>query len=190
MIRKVLFLSLTRPPMRTFSLLLATLLFTPSALAQDYAIDRGSFVLAGSFDFSSTTNSRDDDRSTLLSVSPGLSYFVTSSLAIGAGLGVNRFSQDDLTSTSLSAGPRVAYYLGGPTSTVFPFAAAGVNYTDAEHLSIVAADLAAGAAVMLARNVGLNLEAFFRTSSYSREVGSDFSQDTFGLRGGVTVFVF
>lgn len=176
--------------MRYFTLVLAAFFLVPSTRAQDYAIDKGSFLVSGSLNFSSSGSGRDDNRSTVLSINPDFSYFVTSGLAIGASASVSRFSSGDDSATSFGVGPRIAYYFGGPTSTLFPFVSAGVNYSDTEGLSALGADLAAGAVIMIARNVGLNGEAFYQTARFSRDDGSEFSRNSFGIRGGVTVFVF
>jgi hypothetical protein len=179
--------------MRILSLLLATLLFAPNTLAQDYAIDKGSYLLGGSFQLDSSGDSRDDDddRRTLLSIGSGVSYFIVPGLALGANAQFSRFSEGGSSSSSFSAGPQIAYYFGGPSSTFFPVVSGRADYGDFGDLSRVGADLAGGATFMAARNVGISAEAFYQTYRYSRDNNrGDFTHDSFGIRGGVTVFIF
>lgn len=172
--------------MRCFALFLVVLFLIPTAPAQEYATDKGSLLLAGSFGLTSYGERGGEGRSTLLSINPNISYFVIPGLALGADLGIFTFFEGGFSSTSLSVGPKLAYFFGGPTSTTRPFLASALTYGRYSGSdSVLGADVSGGALFMLTRSVGITTEAFYQTFSYS----DDDSSNSFGLRGGVTVFV-
>lgn len=187
----------TRFTVNRFLLLLVALLIAPNVLAQSYAIDKGSYLLGGTVSFSSEGG--DDilyggERVSTLTLNPSFAYFVTSGLALGADVLYSSASSGGASITSLGLGPNLAYFFGGPTSSAYPFISAGIAYTSTDvgvTLSGFGADVSGGVTFMVARNVGLTAEAFFQTSSLSAdELDDSFGMNTFGLRGGVTAFIF
>ncbi len=183
--------------MRYFPILLTALLLAPSALAQSYPIDQGSYLLGGTASFTSQGDDDDDgERLTTFELSPSFSYFVTPGLAVGAEMFYISNEFLGRSSTSTGIGPQLAYFFGGPSSKSYPFVAAGVSYTSMKFsttYSGFSADLSGGMVFMVARNVGLTAEAFYRTLSLSgdNDFGDDdFSTNAIGIRGAVTAFIF
>lgn len=195
MVWKVLFLSLTRRPMRYLPLVLATFLLVPSALAQDYAIDKGSYLLDGALSFSSQGGDGTGDRASSFTVSPAFAYFVSPGLALGGSLGFQRSSQGESSASLIRVGPNLSYYFGQPMSKTYPFVSAEVGYS---RLSADFGDssrsgsasgyqlgVSGGLSYMIARNVGLTGALFFQ-----RETIDSDSADAFGFQGSVTAFIF
>jgi hypothetical protein len=180
---------------RSLLALAALVLLATAASAQGYPTDKGSILLDGAISFTSQGFEDVDERATNINVNPSLGYFIMPGLAIGAEVLLDKTSFDELSSTSLGVGPFVAYFFGGPASRTYPFISAGVNYvsnsTEGVDTSGLGAEVAAGAAFMVARNAALTASAFAQFSSFSA-VGSDesFGSNTFGVRGGVAVFIF
>ncbi len=170
----------------------------PSAFAQTYAIDKGSYLLGGTVSFTSTggdTLFDEDERLTEFSINPDLAYFVIPGLALGANVSYSRISERNFSFTTIGIGPSIAYYFGGPANKAYPFVAGSVLYASSDgDISGFGSELAGGVSYMIARNVGLTGEAFYRLSRLSGDVfpgvERDFDSNTFGLRGGVTAFIF
>ena len=179
--------------MHRFLHILFALLLTPAVLAQSYPVDKGSYLLGGTVSFTSEggdfVSVGSDDRRTTLSINPRFALFVTPGLALGAAVSYSRTSIADAAATSFGIGPELAYFFGDAASEIYPFLAAGVSYTSLDigsrSLSGFGVDFAGGVVFMVARNVGLTAEAFYQTSSLS-----ELDSDAFGIRGGVTAFIF
>lgn len=178
-----------------------------STRAQDYAIDQGSYRVGGSASFVSRGGDLyegfDDERQNTLLLNPSTQLFVAPGLAIGADALINRTSQGDVTVTTLSAGPSLAYFFGGPESTAYPFVSASPLFSlirseiDNEfddfgfEATGFGAQFSGGVAFLLARNVAFTAEGFYLTESLkSEEADESASGNTFGVQLGVTAFVF
>lgn len=179
-------------------LLFAVLAFasTCAASAQPaYAIDKGSFLVGGTAGFQSQGYEDVDGRQTTITLNPTAGTFIVPGLAIGGEAIITRTSFDDLSSSTLGIGPFLAYFFGGPDSGTFPYFSGGVSYvsndTEGTTLSGFGADVAAGVAIMLARNAAISLEGFAQFSSLSADgFEGSLGSNTFGARGGVSVFIY
>ena len=174
-------------------LLVATLCLglAPAVSAQaGFPVQRGSVSLGGTAGLSSQSTGG-DDRITVLALAPSALYFVADGLGIGGTVSYQGVHDGDEWGHFLGLGPRVAYYLGGPESRVYPYAQAGLFYTTSDQdIQSLGGDVAAGALVMLSRAVGLNAEAYYETQSVSFGGFQDQDRNAFGLRAGITAFVY
>jgi hypothetical protein len=191
--------------------LLAALLLAPTADAQTadapvYPVARGTSLLGGS---ASLVRS---DRTTTAFLAPRVGRFVADGLALSLDLGVTHSRSTFTTleadgfdlvevertfrSTGLGLGPTVAYYLGSPEASVYPFAEAGLSldyrfssgFEGADDDSFgVGGEVAAGVMVPVARNVGLRAQVFYQ--AYDVGGDSDFG-DLYGLSAGFTSFLY
>jgi len=99
-----------------------------SAFAAD-VFEKGNIDFSGSMSFTSSNGDlydvNDEGRSSFY-FGPSAGYFVMDNLSVGLGLGFNTSSQGDASSSGLSFGPRVNYYLNqmGPG---YPFAQLGIT---------------------------------------------------------------
>lgn len=172
-------------------------LFVPVAVlhAQTSALDRGSINIAGdaAFTSSGSASNGDDDRTTQLIIRPTAQYFVIPGLALGGEVVVAHTSRDNNSSTSIGAGPSVAYYFGRGERTVHPFVSASLtvlrtsfenDFTD-QSTSATAYRGSGGILLMLSRSVGITGELF-----YQGQNSEDFDRNTYGLAFGVSAFVF
>jgi hypothetical protein len=182
--------------------LLALILLAASAapaLAQTYAIDRGSIVLDGTVSYTSQGGdlyeSADGDRLNTALLNPSVMYFISPGLAIGGDLYVERISVSDASLTTLGIGPAISYYFGEPESTVYPFVSANVVYanlsSDFGDASGFGVAFGGGAAFMLSRAVGLVAEAEYMLESLEIDgVGESTDGNTFRLGLGIAAFLF
>ena len=183
----------------------------PAVSAQtDYATDSGSFIVGGSVIFTSFGGDNSQERVTLVSVNPILQYFVAPHLAVGGAFDVRHVSGSDLanraSTTTLGLGPRFGYYFGNSGWRVCPFLAGTVFVSrfiihelsvpqlgtlDPPDRTIVDVQPSGGAAFMIAKNVAITGEVFYRLNFTEFEGESDaVDANEFGLRFGVAAFVY
>lgn len=167
--------------------------------AQDFAIDKGAFVLDGTISFNSDGGELfenvDGDRANTVLLNPSVLYFVAPGLAIGGELYVENASQGDFSVTTIGVGPEVTYFFGGPESTVYPFIAAGVSYaslsSDFVDASGIGFGFGAGAAFMLTSSVAITAGGSYEISNLSVDQTNETqSGNTIRLELGVAAFLF
>jgi hypothetical protein len=186
------------------TVLLASILvgWTVPCQAQNYATDRGVWLIGGT---ARITNFRDigNDASTfVLDLNPRVGYFVVPGLALTANLEYGHFSQDDAAVSTYGIGPGVTYYFRHRGATLNPFLSGRTLYihrhVDADNVTAATNDsftwlVAGGAALFLARNVAVTGEVFYSHDHFSNDFG-DFSQsndsEEYGTQFGVSVHVF
>lgn len=175
-------------------------LATPSdLLAQDFAIDRGSVVIGGTVSYTSQGGelfeNTDGDRLNSLLLNPFALFFVTRGLGIGGDFFVQKASQGDQSVTTLGIGPSVAYFFGGPENTAFPFVSGGLEYANLSSTGFDASgfgfNFGAGVAFMVSRGVAVTTQASYEVLNLSvDQLDESFSGNGFGLRAGISAFLF
>ena len=190
--------------MKNFTLLFL-FLFAPTAtgLAQDYAVDAGSILLGGGVSFTSQGGDLytfGDSRANTLTFNPTTQYFVLPGIAAGGDVVLLRRSQGNVSTTSLSIGPVLSYYLGGPESNAYPFVSGSVLYTNSsvdfgdeniDSLSGLTYGVSGGLTLMLTPGVGIMGEVFYLIDRLNAdEEGASGSGNTFGLQVGIAAFIF
>ena len=167
--------------------------------AQDYATDRGSFILGGSASFTSQGGdlyeNLDGDRVTTLTVNPYLLYFISPGFGIGGEVILSRTTQGDDDATSVGVGPTLAYYFGDAESTIRPFVQAGASYVSLSGDFLDASGWGIGGggglAFMLSETVALTLEGVYEIQNISvDEFDEDVDGDEFRLEAGIAAFLF
>jgi hypothetical protein len=164
------------------------------------AISRGSLLIGGS---ASVTHSKNDAPPAVLSVvvSPDLLYFVKTRLAVGGQVGLSYSTSDTFSSTGWSLGPAVQYFFAEPTATMLPFVGAsfgiGRSTTSAGSgpdvtFTTTAYEGVGGIMWLLVPHVGVSGELFGRRSKFKSggPTTSENTQTVFGLRFGISAFVF
>jgi hypothetical protein len=171
-------------------------------------IARGSRLIGGSANVARVMIEEDDGtetRYTTMSVNPMLLWFIRDRLAIGGEVGLGRTVGKDFRSTSLRIGPAVRLFFAQPLAKTLPFLGAAVTFgsensrfgtTDLDG-SQEELELVAGATQMVARHVGLTGELFLGRVNTESDFDGDFGPfsseskvTTFGVRFGITAFVF
>jgi hypothetical protein len=175
----------------------------------DYAIDSGSFIVGCSVSSRASAETM-EDRGLLVSVNPILQYFVAPHLALGGAFDVRHVSGSDLenraATSTVGIGPRVGYYFGDSGWRVYPFLGGTVFVSrfiiheqsvpqlgtlDPPDRTIVDIQPSGGAAFMIAKNVAITGEVFYRLNFTEFEGESDaVDSNEFGLRFGVAAFVY
>jgi hypothetical protein len=170
--------------------------------AQDYPIDRGSLLLAGTASATGAKASGDESGTFSLDVNPRLAFFVTRGLAVNANLQLSHTSSSSFSGWQWGVGPGATYYFGGPSSRVYPFVTGRALFVrthsrwrdgdfDAES-SAVAWLAGGGVVLMLVKHVGVSGELFYQWTEYSQHADTSDSlrRQWYGLRIGVAAFVF
>lgn len=135
--------------------------FTSQAQSDGLTAAKGTNLIAGTFSFTSQGGDLfenfDGDRQSQITFAPSYMKFVMDKLAVGAGVGLTRFSSGDFSNTQFSVSPKVAYFFdaGNP---VIPYAGLSVGYInydgDADGLVFNL-----GGGIMLTRGaLGINFE--------------------------------
>jgi hypothetical protein len=174
---------------------LALFILLPACLfaQKGYAIDKGVMIVDGSAGFVSAGGDMwGDDRSTRLFLNPSLGFFVVPHLAIGATFDYMNWSDGDDSNSYFGFGPKVSYYFGDSDSKVYPFVAGSFFYFSWSDL-YTQNDLKfeGGAAFMIAKNVAITGNAFYRIESQKWETADESeSGNTFGVEFGVGIFIF
>jgi hypothetical protein len=177
-----------------------------TARAQSFAVDRGVWQIGGSASFSSSGGDS-GERTTALSLAPRLGFFVFPGLALGAMLPLHYVSESLGHSTGYGVGPELTYYFGRGSRRLYPYVGVSAllqwttqkySYPDdpttrTSTFRGQVYEANAGAAALLARNVAVTGEAFYedRHDRYSSTGStSRVARDSYGVRFGVTVFVY
>jgi hypothetical protein len=190
---------------------LGLLLIGAPAFAQERstAVSRGSWIISGSAGFSRSHDDLSDQTSTSISASPTALMFVASRFAIGGRLTGGYSKSGSFKSTSYGLGPSARYYLGDSASKWLSFLGASVfpqwgtskvsSVTNGvvTPVDVDATDLAMDASLGLTRllvtHVGVTGEAYYtriNRSSTSRGTTNDFNTNAFGVRFGLTAFLY
>jgi hypothetical protein len=163
-----------RVKMRNFSLIFLLLLLLSSVrlcAQESYAINKGSWSIGGFAGFTSSGSE------TLIEIQPFLSFFLIPNFSIGGTVHFERHSYDwYYSNTTLTIGPRLAYYFGDKSSNVYPFASVGFNTGELSELG-----LAGGVAFMIARNVAITSSAV---------IALEERENTFGVLIGISTFIY
>lgn len=179
---------------------LILLLALPTVVAaQDYATDRGSFILGGTASFQSQGGdlyeNTQGDRVNTLSLNPYMLYFISPGFGIGGELAVARATQGEDDVTAIGFGPAVAYYFGSSDATVRPFLEAHGGYqsvsTDVFDASGWFFGGGGGAAFMLSPSVALTLGGVYEIQNVSVDnFDGTVDGDEFRVEAGIAAFVF
>jgi hypothetical protein len=170
--------------------------FSPATLvAQQPAVDKGSYLIGGQASFSVQSRSEFDEDVTELTLMPYVQVFVSRGLAIGGELELARSSYDDLTLTRFGIGPAISYYFV-KSSPVQPFVRGSIRLARATSKSnsvdsdqnLFGYRLAGGMLVLLSDAVGLDVSLYYDRLQIRNS--TDFDLATFGLALGVSAFLF
>jgi outer membrane protein W len=188
-------------------LLLGLLLNSGTAFSAGLApIDKGNFIVRGQASFSSwggdLYEDSGGDRTTKISLTPGVDYFVMKGLAVGGALMYDRTSNDDYTDSTFGIGPEITYFFDigkNGKGAFYPYIGAAlfyeyykskietsdVNYDeDGSGYSIT---VGPGICYMLTDAVGLNAMINYQYDSIKLEDTTSGNKITLAL--GLTVFL-
>jgi hypothetical protein len=202
------FFKMMKPLLSLFTLC-ACFFFADPAAAQTGPFDPGSMIISGSFCLS--TREFDGTRVTSVGLAPGLNYFIKPGLAIGGSVSVSATFRENNTSTSLGLGPQLIYFFNAPSGPdvagiIVPFIEGSLFYnrstskvdtstltrtTNQDNFNAV---IGAGGMYMMNTAVGLFLKAeaaFSHTLNDDSDLTGDRddTMSTFGLTGGLTIFL-
>ena len=82
------------------------------ASGQESVIGKGSSMITGLASYTSTGSTYASDRSTILTISPSMDYFILNHFFVGGGLSYSNQSLESYKITGLSIGPEIGYAFG------------------------------------------------------------------------------
>ncbi len=129
--------------------------------AQDYAVDTRAVLVSGTGSFCSQGGDlyeADGDRLHTVSVTSSINYFLAPHIFAGGTLGFTHMSLGEDDYHTINLGPTLGYALGDAQSSMFPFFAAGVNYTSmGDEDTISGTDIRLGGGLILAPKTHLGV---------------------------------
>jgi len=172
--------------------------FVTNLCAQEYgpqyAVDKGSFMVAGSAGFASFGGDAygGGDRVTVISFRPSLVYFAIPNVGVGGQIEFERTSFADEDRTFYGIGPVLSYFIGNETSRILPhFAISFLWGKQTDSFSQTVVHLGAGGTYLLIPQVGISAEVFYQFENYSPEnAGQSASGNSAGVTLGISAFVF
>jgi len=169
------------------------------AFSQDYAVDKGGFILSGTGSFLSQGGDLYEDfegnRLSTFSLTSTVNYFVVRNVFIGAGLAYTRLSQGEDSLSTIGIGPTVGYAFGKAGSKSYPYVAAGINFysmgTDGETISGTNIFISAGMIFSIKKHLGLILEIGYNFQNLKHEDWAEsMSGNAFTISIGIAGLIF
>ncbi len=167
------------------------LLLATSAQAQtpQFAVDKGVFQIGATTNLTLAIQTVSGSSATSFTIAPTAGYFVIPNLVIGGTISLDVRSRSvgnsSSTATTFGIGPYGAYYFGDKSTSLYPLIGAAFLFQTSDGSNTIDIDFSGGINYMVAKNIGLNGVAFITIGP--RE-GATFL--TFGLRGGISAFVW
>jgi hypothetical protein len=175
-----------------------------SAQTPTSPIAKGSMLVGGSASLSLVDDDGGSDAVLSVSVLPNVLFFAANRFAIGGQLGLTYSSSDDFSATGWALGPAFRYFIAEPSAKTLPFV--GASFTIGRttisagtgpnvNLSTTGFEGVAGITWLLVPHVGFDGELFARRATFESSGGgvpvtSENTQTAFGLRFGISAFVF
>lgn len=180
--------------MKRISFLILFLFSLNHLFGQDYAADRGAFIVGGAASFSSSGGElyqQTGKRTTSATIIPSIDYFLLPNFFVGATVQYSGVKEGDLRGHSIGAGPEVGYVFAKRESKILPVVSVGylytknkVNVTDLYFPGTSSSefDFAAGVIVPVQKHIGVTFGAVYRLQKIEHESGNVFAL-TLGING-------
>lgn len=159
-------------------------------------IDSGVWSLSGGATYSKISDNGID--CSVISVTPGIYYFMWDNVALGGVANYSRISYDSYNATNYGIGPACKIYFGSGQN-VYPFLAASIVYyksdTDKEtirnDIEKNEVSLGCGLDIMLAKNVALEPFVAYHMITDGSSIDFDDADETQLIVGlGISTFIF
>lgn len=169
------------------------------AFSQDFAVDKGGFILSGTGGFISQGGDLyedfDGNRVSTFSLTSTVNYFVVRNVFIGAGLAYTRISRGDDSMSTIGIGPTVGYALGKAESKSYPYIATSIHFysigTDGETVSGTNIFISAGMIFSIKKHLGLILEIGYNFQNLKHEDWAEsMSGNAFTISIGIAGLIF
>lgn len=147
------------------------------AFSQDYAVDKGGFILSGTGSFTSQGGDLYEDfegnRLSTFSLTSAANYFVVRNVFIGAGVAYTRVSQGEDSMSTIGVGPTVGYAFGKAEGKSYPYIATGIQFysvgANDETISGTSILVSAGIIFSIKKHIGLVLEIGYNFQTLKHE---------------------
>jgi len=146
------------------------------AISQDYAVDKGAFILSGTGGFMSQGGDLyevGEDRLSTFSLTSVANYFVIPNVFIGAGITYTRVSQGEDSMSTIGIGPTVGYAFGKAEGKSYPYIAGGFHFhsigANDETISGTNILVSAGIILSIKKHIGLVLEIGYNFQNLKHE---------------------
>jgi hypothetical protein len=176
-------------------LILTICLFSLNHLSgQEYAADRGAFIVGGTAGFTSSGGQLYEamgKRTTHISLIPSVDYFPVRNLFIGGVLQYSGSKEGDSNIYSFGIGPDIGYVFANPESKILPLISVGYLYSktnydviDMYFPSTSASEFMFGAGVIVPvqKHIGVTFGAVYHQQKIKTQSGNVFAL-TLGIDG-------
>jgi len=169
------------------------------AFSQDYAVDKGGFILSGTGSFTSQGGDLYEDfegnRLATFSLTSTVNYFVVRNVFIGAGLAYTRMSHGDASMSTIGIGPTVGYAFGKAESKSYPYIDTSIHFysigADGETTSGTNILISAGMIFSIKEHLGLILEIGYNFQNLKHEDWAESeSGNAFVISIGIAGLIF
>ena len=169
------------------------------AFSQEFAVDKGGFILSGTGSFTSQGGDLYEDfegnRLSTFSLTSAANYFVVRNVFIGAGISYNRISQGDSSMSTIGIGPTVGYAFGKAEGKSYPYVATGIHFHslgfDGETTSGTNILISAGMIFSVKKHLGLVLEIGYNFQNLKHEDWDEsMSGNAFVISIGIAGLIF
>lgn len=169
------------------------------AFSQEYAVDKGGFILAGTGGFMSQGGDLyedwEDNRLSTFALASTVNYFVVRNVFIGAGVAYTRISQGDDSVSTIGIGPSVGYAVGKKESKSFPYITAGIQFHSMgeDDYTVSGTDIFIGAGMIFSikKHLGLILEIGYNFQNLKHEDWDEsMSGNAFTISIGIAGLLF
>lgn len=113
-------------------ILIVFLLLAGTVFGAEYPVGKGSTILSGTFSFTNWSGELYEMKghysTTTVALAPNVLTFVVPNFAVGGELQLTRSSYGNVSATSWDIGPKLCYFVGGPSSKVYPYFGLGIAY--------------------------------------------------------------
>jgi hypothetical protein len=156
---------------KIFMAIIAVTTFCTVAFAGN--VDQGRIEIGGSAGLAMSTAK---NSATLFYLDPFAMYYLAPSFALGGSIGFSSYGNSGHSSSSISIGPRVAYYFDIGNPTLYPFVAGGF-YWSSDNSNTIAIPLEGGVRFFLNDFVALDagLDLNFHDNTTDMTIGAGFS---------------
>ncbi len=166
--------------------------------AEERPVDRGSFIIGGSFSYFIYPG-YDPDISGFFA-QPEFQYFIMRGLAVGADVYYEYYKRGAGRTTQFGIGPSAAYYMSLKDPRGYPFAKAAAIYHHARHKAFASESSwndfkfkgSIGYAYFIGKNISIagSLDYTFERYEFFNQELPGYWHEVFGLSFGLKAFIY
>ncbi|TKG95212.1 porin family protein [Puteibacter caeruleilacunae] len=189
--------------LKSLAIICVLLLGAGNLFAQEYAVDKGAYLISGTVSFSNMNGELFEDYNgdgvTAFQLAPKVNYFVAKNFFVGGGLDWSHQKQGDVKTNNIGFGPQFGYAFGDENSTAYPYLDAGLRYygvkvdsgSSDSKASGTEIFFGAGIVVPVRSHIGITFEAGYHIMNLEdKDSDVSASGNIFGIGIGISGLLF